>query len=184
MHAVRTWVSGPQREVSGPGFQALNARFQDLESSPSYGRLIFSLRPPPLFFFPPLSSASTVTFLCVQWSQTDRRHRFCRRIKTRNCRVRRTHRRTQGRSEFIYKICTSYIQLLTLTHTMLVWTLKRAHFKVVCSLRLYLKKACTNLYSSIPLSLVLKLLFYSKSSNFILLSIYSWTSNLKYIIVD
>jgi hypothetical protein len=57
---LRTWVSGPQREVSGPGFQ-------DLESSPSYGRLIFSrhfsLRPPSLF------SASAVTFLCVQWSQ-------------------------------------------------------------------------------------------------------------------
>ncbi len=30
--ALRTWVSGPQREVSGPGFQALNARFQDLNA--------------------------------------------------------------------------------------------------------------------------------------------------------
>jgi hypothetical protein len=40
---LRTWVSGPQREVSGPGFQ-------DLESSPSYGRLIF---------FPSLFSASS-----------------------------------------------------------------------------------------------------------------------------
>ncbi len=39
----RTWISGP-------GFQALNARFQDLESSPSYGRLIF---------FPSLFSASS-----------------------------------------------------------------------------------------------------------------------------
>jgi hypothetical protein len=29
---------------------------------------------------------------------------FCQRIKTWNCRVRQTHRRTQGRSEFIYKI--------------------------------------------------------------------------------
>jgi hypothetical protein len=66
---LRTWVSGPQREVSGPGFQALGIwlsgpGFQDLESSPSYGRLIF---------FPSLFSASTVTFLCVQWSQTDAR---------------------------------------------------------------------------------------------------------------
>ncbi len=96
---MRTWVSGPQREVSrpgsqdlgfkpstrgfrtwlsGPGFQALGIwvsapgfqalgiwllgpGFQDLESSPSYGRLIFFLS---------LFSASTVTFLCVQWSQT------------------------------------------------------------------------------------------------------------------
>jgi hypothetical protein len=39
----RTWISGP-------GFQAINARFQDLESSPSYGRLIF---------FPSLFSASS-----------------------------------------------------------------------------------------------------------------------------
>jgi hypothetical protein len=52
----RTWISGPG--------------FQDLESSPSYGLLIF---------FPSLFSASTVTFLfpvtflCVQWSQTDAR---------------------------------------------------------------------------------------------------------------
>jgi hypothetical protein len=85
---LRTWVSGPQCEVSrpgsqdlgfrppmrgfktwisGPGFQALGIwlsgpGFQDLESSPSYGRLIF---------FPSLFSTSTVTFLCVQWSQTD-----------------------------------------------------------------------------------------------------------------
>jgi hypothetical protein len=53
--ALRTWVSGPQREVWGPGSQDLGFRpstrgfrtwlsgpgFQDLESSPSYGRLIF-----------------------------------------------------------------------------------------------------------------------------------------------
>ncbi len=50
--ALKTWVSGPQREVSGPGFQALSIwlsgpGFQDLESSPSYGRLIFF---PSLFF--------------------------------------------------------------------------------------------------------------------------------------
>jgi len=78
MWGFRTWISGP-------GFQALNARFQDLdlrtgfqalgiwlsgpgfedlESSPSYGLLII---------FPSLFSASTVTFLCVQWSQTDAR---------------------------------------------------------------------------------------------------------------
>jgi len=65
---LRTWVSGPQREVSGPGSQDLGFRpsmrgfrtwisgpgFQDLESSPSYGRLIF---------FPSLFSVSTITFL-------------------------------------------------------------------------------------------------------------------------
>ncbi len=81
--ALKTWVSGSQREVSGPGSQDLGFRpsmrgfrtwlsgpgfqalgiwlsrpgFQNLESSPSYGRLIF---------FPSL-------FLCVQWSQTDER---------------------------------------------------------------------------------------------------------------
>ena len=48
----RTWISGPGFQalgiwLSGPGFQ-------DLESSPSYGRLIF---------FPSLFCASTVTFL-------------------------------------------------------------------------------------------------------------------------
>jgi hypothetical protein len=65
---LRTWISGPQREVSRPGSQDLGFRpstrgfrtwisgpgFQDLESSPSYGRLIF---------FPSLFSASIVTFL-------------------------------------------------------------------------------------------------------------------------
>jgi len=80
---LRTWVSRPQREVSGPDSQNLSFRpsvfgsqdlklsgpgFQDLENSPSYGRLIF---------FPSLFSESTVTFLfpvtflCVQWSQTE-----------------------------------------------------------------------------------------------------------------
>ncbi len=76
--------------LSGPGFQDLNARFQDLGFRPStrgfrtskalhptvvlsFSRH-FSLRPPSLFFFPSLFSASTVTFLfpvtflCVQWS--------------------------------------------------------------------------------------------------------------------
>jgi hypothetical protein len=47
------------RTLSGPGFQALGIwllgpGFQDLESSPSYGRLIF---------FSSLFSASTITFL-------------------------------------------------------------------------------------------------------------------------
>jgi hypothetical protein len=42
---LRTWVSGPRKTGTG---------FQDLESSPSYGRLIF---------FSSLFSASTVTFL-------------------------------------------------------------------------------------------------------------------------
>ncbi len=126
---LHIWLSGPQRKVSRPGFQAFNEvsgpgsqnlafrpstrgfrtwlsgpgfqafgiwlsgpGSQDLESSPSYGHLIFfpslfsastvtflfpvtflyvhrhfSLRPPSLF------STFTVTFLCVQWSQTDRR---------------------------------------------------------------------------------------------------------------
>ncbi len=61
----------------GPGFQ-------DLESSPSYGRLIFFpslfsastatflLRPVfPSLFSASIFSASTVTFLCFQWTQTD-----------------------------------------------------------------------------------------------------------------
>jgi hypothetical protein len=132
---LRTWVSGPQREVSrpgsqdlgfrpsmrgfktwisGPGFQALNARFQDLDlrtwvSGPQrevsrsgsqdlgfrpsvfgsqdlgfktskvlhptvvlFFSRHFSLRPPSLFFFLSLFSASTVastvTVLYVQWS--------------------------------------------------------------------------------------------------------------------
>jgi hypothetical protein len=86
--ALKTWVSGRQHEVSGPGSQDLGFKpstrgfrtwlsgpgfqtlgiwlsgpgFQDLENSPSYGRLIF---------FPSLFSTSTITFLCVQWSQTD-----------------------------------------------------------------------------------------------------------------
>ncbi len=56
---LRTWVSGPQLEVSRSGSQDLGFMplvfgSQDLESSPSYGRLIF---------FPSLFSASTVTFL-------------------------------------------------------------------------------------------------------------------------
>jgi len=57
----RTSTRGFRTWISGPGFQ-------DLESSPSYGRLIF---------FPSLFSASIVTFLfpvtflCVQWSRTD-----------------------------------------------------------------------------------------------------------------
>jgi len=104
----KTWISGP-------GFQALGIwlsgpRFQDLESSPSYGRLIF---------FPSLFSTSTVTFLCVQWSQTEEEeeeeserrtglcilihrqdrfcHRKCRRVPSVNWNVelsRRTDRQT------------------------------------------------------------------------------------------
>ncbi len=50
----RTSINGHRVSLSRPGFQ-------DLKSSPSYGRLIL---------FPSLFSASTVTFLCVQWSQT------------------------------------------------------------------------------------------------------------------
>jgi hypothetical protein len=84
------------RTLSGPGFQTLNARFQDLDLRPSvfgsqdqgfrtskalHPTVVlffpghFSLRPPSLFFFPSLFSASTVTFLCVQWSSrsSDRR---------------------------------------------------------------------------------------------------------------
>ncbi len=54
VRAFRTWISGPGFQalaiwLSTPGFQALGIwlsgpGFQDLESSPSYGRLIFSLR--------------------------------------------------------------------------------------------------------------------------------------------
>ncbi len=85
--ALRTWLSEPQREVSGPGFQGLNARFQDLDlrtwvSGPGYQDLGFrpstrgfrtwisgpgfqDLESSPsygrLIFFPSLFSASTVT---------------------------------------------------------------------------------------------------------------------------
>ncbi len=64
----KTSTNGRWVSLSGPGFQ-------DLESSPSYGRLIF---------FPSLFSASTVIFLCVQWSQT--------------------HGRTDATSDFLYKM--------------------------------------------------------------------------------
>jgi hypothetical protein len=96
---LRTWVSGPQREVSRPGSQDLGFRpsvfgsqhlgfrpsvlgSQDLgfrTSKALHPTVVlsfsrhFSLRPSPLFFFPSLSSTSTVTFLCVQWSQTHAR---------------------------------------------------------------------------------------------------------------
>ncbi len=87
MQGFRTWVSGPRREVSGPGsqdlgfrpstrgfrtwfsgpgFQALDARFQDLalRTWVSGPRKLSILRSS--YFF-------LVTFLCVQWSQTDKR---------------------------------------------------------------------------------------------------------------
>ncbi len=78
----RTSINGHWVSLSGPGFQDLDKRalgftlriwFQDLKSSPSYGRLIFFSS----FFsasivtflshpiFPSLFSASTVTFLYV-----------------------------------------------------------------------------------------------------------------------
>jgi len=93
----RTWVSGPQREVSGPGsqdlgfrpstrgfrtwisgpgFQALDARFQDLDLRTwvSGPRKLSILRSS--YFFP-------VTFLCVH------RHfagRFCHRtVRSSDC---------------------------------------------------------------------------------------------------
>ena len=79
---LRTWVSGPQREVSGPDSQDLDFRpsvfgsqDQGFRTSKALHPTVvlsfsrhFSLRPPSLFFFPSLFSASTVTFLCVQWS--------------------------------------------------------------------------------------------------------------------
>jgi hypothetical protein len=86
MRGFRTWISGPG--------------FQDLESSPSYGRLIFSLRP-------------VVTDARTQQVTV-------RRIKMWNCRVRQTHGRTQGRSEFIYKIIISVSGSNSKTHLQLV----------------------------------------------------------------
>jgi hypothetical protein len=67
-----TWVSGPQREVSGPDFQDLGFRpsifgSQDLgfrTSKALHPTVVlsfsrhFSLHPPSLFFFPSLFSAS------------------------------------------------------------------------------------------------------------------------------
>jgi len=67
-----TWVSGPQREVSGPGSQDLGFRpsifgSQDLgfrTSKALHPTVVlsfsrhFSLHPPSLFFFPSLFSAS------------------------------------------------------------------------------------------------------------------------------
>ncbi len=131
--ALRTWVSGPQREVSGPESQDLGFRpsvfgSQDLgfrTSKALHPTVVlsfshhFSLCPPSLFFFPSLFSASTVTFLYVQWSQTDAHTdcilihrqdrsaienagRFCRWIKTQNRRVKQTDARTHGLREFIY----------------------------------------------------------------------------------
>ncbi len=101
----RTWISGPGFQalgiwLSAPGFQALGnwlsgPGFQDLESTPSYGRLIF---------FPSLFSASTatflfpVTFLCVH------RHFSLRPVVTDG--------RTDATSDFIYKIgFWAYVQI-------------------------------------------------------------------------
>jgi len=76
--------------------------FESRESRARPGRPDLHTRAPSLF--PSLFCASTVTFLCVQWSQIDRRTdripffesdcpgSFRRRIKTRNRRV--THGRT------------------------------------------------------------------------------------------
>jgi len=115
--ALRTWVSGPQREVSGPGSQDLGFRpsmrgfrtwisgpgfqalgiwlsgpgFQDLESSPSYGRLIFFLS---LFSVSIVTFLFPVTFLCVH-----RHFSFCHHFSLHPV---VTDRRTDGRSEFIY----------------------------------------------------------------------------------
>jgi len=81
----RTWVSGPQRKVSGPGSQDLGFRpstrgfmtwisgpgFQNLESSPSYGRLIFFLS---LFSAFTVTFLFPVTFLCVHCHFSFSRH--------------------------------------------------------------------------------------------------------------
>jgi hypothetical protein len=111
--ALRTWVSGPRylglsTWVSGPRYLALRTWV----SGP---RKLSILRSSYLF---------PVTFLCVHRHFSFSRHfslrpvvrppvlparmqhpgRFCRRIKTRNCRVGQTHALTDARSEFIYKI--------------------------------------------------------------------------------
>jgi hypothetical protein len=75
---LKTWVSGPRRMH---------------ESSPSYGRRpVLGLMS---YLFP-------VTFICVQWSQTDARmqprHFSLRPVVT----DRHTHAQT---NDFIYKIC-------------------------------------------------------------------------------
>jgi hypothetical protein len=96
------------RTLPGPGFQTLNARFQDLDLRPSvfgsqdqgfrtskalHPTVVlffpghFSLRPPSLFFFPSLFSASSG-------------HR-------------KTDARTDGRSEFIYKIVARMVRSVT-----------------------------------------------------------------------
>jgi hypothetical protein len=61
---------------SGPGFQALNARFQDLDlrtwvSGPRYLALRTWVSGPRKLSILRSSYLFPVTFLCVQWSQTD-----------------------------------------------------------------------------------------------------------------
>ncbi|CAK9275576.1 unnamed protein product [Sphagnum jensenii] len=90
-NAEQPWVFGSQ----DLGFRTSKALHPTVVLSSSRH---FSLRPPSLFFFSSLFSASTATFLCVQWSQIETGpqtaeteppdcidRRLCRRIKTRNC---------------------------------------------------------------------------------------------------
>ncbi len=114
--ALRTWISGPQREfsgpgsqdlgfsfrtwISGPGFQALDARFQDLAlrtwvSGPQKLSILRS------------SYHFLITFLCVH-----RHFSFSHHFSLRPPSLFSTssgHRHTHGRSEFIYKIHTLYL---------------------------------------------------------------------------
>jgi hypothetical protein len=71
MRGFRTWISGP-------GFQALNARFQDLDlrtwvSGPRYLALSTWVSRPRKLSILRSSYLFPVTFLCVQWSQTHAR---------------------------------------------------------------------------------------------------------------
>ncbi len=87
---LRTWVSGPQREVSGPGSQDLDARFQDLGFRTSTRGFRTWVSGPRKLSILRSSYLFPVTFLCVH------RHFSLRPVVT--------NRRTDGLREFIYKI--------------------------------------------------------------------------------
>jgi len=74
----RTSTRGFRTWLSGPGFQALNARFQDLDlktwvSGPRYLALRTRVLGPRKLSILRSSFLFPVTFLCVQWTQTDAR---------------------------------------------------------------------------------------------------------------
>jgi len=92
---LRTWVSGPQREVSGPGSRDLGFRpstrgFRTWVSGPRYLALRTWVSGPRKLSILRSSYLFPVTFLCVH------RHFSLRPVIT--------DRRTDGLREFIYKI--------------------------------------------------------------------------------